>query len=140
MRIKTLDLDRTPEGENGAHGIACDCGLSGCGGLHSESSSTSFQLASPSPGDVVRCVTGGPNSSGVGLSPYNARRSNVDSNGSATTLTASVVSPKRNQVISMVGIPGSSPKTRGQKLVGVIVFIAIMGFIVYVVVKNVFFS
>jgi hypothetical protein len=40
----------------------------------------------------------------------------------------------------MVGIPGSTPKTRGQKIVGVIAFTAMMGFIVYVVVKNVFFS
>ncbi|QYD71072.1 hemagglutinin repeat-containing protein [Paraburkholderia edwinii] len=58
----------------------------------SESSSTSFQLASPSPGDFVRWVTGGPNSSGVSSSPYNAGRGNADSNGSATTQTASVVS------------------------------------------------
>ncbi|QYD68212.1 hypothetical protein KZJ38_18355 [Paraburkholderia edwinii] len=46
----------------------------------------------------------------------------------------------RIQVVSMVGIPGSSPKTRGQTIIGVIVFIAIMGFVVYVVVKSVFFS
>lgn len=40
----------------------------------------------------------------------------------------------------MVGIPGSTPKTRAQKIVGVIVFVALMGFIVYVVLKNIFFS
>ncbi len=40
----------------------------------------------------------------------------------------------------MVGIPGSAPKTRGQKIVGVIVFTVLMGFIVYVVLKNIFFS
>lgn len=40
----------------------------------------------------------------------------------------------------MVGIPGSAPKTRGQKIVGVIAFTAMMSFIVYVVLKNIFFS
>lgn len=40
----------------------------------------------------------------------------------------------------MVGIPASAPKTRGQKIVGVIAFVALMGFIVYVVLKNIFFS
>lgn len=40
----------------------------------------------------------------------------------------------------MIGIPGSAPKTRGQKIVGVIAFTALMGFIVYVVLKNIFFS
>ena len=40
----------------------------------------------------------------------------------------------------MVGIPGSAPKTLGQKIVGVIAFAAIMSFIVYVVMKNIFFS
>ena len=39
----------------------------------------------------------------------------------------------------MVGIPGSTPKTRGQKLVGVLAFTAIMGFIAYVILKNIFF-
>jgi len=40
----------------------------------------------------------------------------------------------------MIGIPGSTPKTRGQKIVGTIAFTAIMCFIVYVIVKNVFFN
>lgn len=40
----------------------------------------------------------------------------------------------------MVGIPGSTPKTRGQKIVGAVVFTALMSFIAYVVVKNIFFS
>jgi hypothetical protein len=39
----------------------------------------------------------------------------------------------------MVGIPGSAPKTRAQKIVGVIAFAALMGFIVYVILKNLFF-
>jgi hypothetical protein len=43
-------------------------------------------------------------------------------------------------VVKMVGIPGSAPKTRGQKIVGVIAFTAIMGFIGYVIVKNVFIN
>ncbi|WP_246641537.1 hemagglutinin repeat-containing protein [Paraburkholderia edwinii] len=40
----------------------------------------------------MRWVTGGPNSSGISSSLYNAGRGNADSNGSATTQTASVVS------------------------------------------------
>lgn len=40
----------------------------------------------------------------------------------------------------MVGIPGSTPKTRGQKIVSAVVFTALMSFIAYVVVKNIFFS
>lgn len=39
----------------------------------------------------------------------------------------------------MVGIPGSSPKTRAQKIIGWCAFTAMMGFIVYVVLKNIFF-
>lgn len=38
----------------------------------------------------------------------------------------------------MVGIPGSTPKTRMQKVVGIVAFVAIMGFIAYVVLKNIF--
>jgi len=43
-------------------------------------------------------------------------------------------------VVNMVGIPGSAPKTRAQKIVGVIAFVAIMSFIAYVLIKNIFFS
>lgn len=40
----------------------------------------------------------------------------------------------------MVGIPGSTPKTRGEKIAGIVVSSAIVAFIMYVNVKNVFFS
>lgn len=37
----------------------------------------------------------------------------------------------------MVGLPGNEPKTRGQKIAGIIMALAIFGFIVYVILKNV---
>ncbi|CAG9229903.1 hypothetical protein PSAB6_50283 [Paraburkholderia sabiae] len=56
-----------------------------------DSSGMSFQMASPSLGNLGRWINGGPNSSGISSSPYNAARSSSDSNGSSTTQTASVV-------------------------------------------------
>lgn len=41
-------------------------------------------------------------------------------------------------MVTMVGIPGTAPKTRTQKIVGWLAFTAIMSFIVYVVLKNIF--
>ncbi len=38
----------------------------------------------------------------------------------------------------MVGIPGNSPKTRGQKIAGLIMSVVVFGFIAYVVLKNIF--
>jgi hypothetical protein len=38
----------------------------------------------------------------------------------------------------MVGIPGNAPKTRGQRIAGVIGAVVVFGFIGYVIVKNVF--
>ena len=52
--------------------------------MQSSSSSTGFQLASPSLGDLSRWVNGGPNSSGISPSPYNAS-SNASNGASAST-------------------------------------------------------
>ncbi|WP_372342071.1 hemagglutinin repeat-containing protein [Paraburkholderia aspalathi] len=57
----------------------------------SSSSSSSFQLASPSLGDLSRWIQGGPNAGGVSSSPYNAGRSSQDGNSSSTQQTATVV-------------------------------------------------
>ncbi|WP_244305946.1 hemagglutinin repeat-containing protein [Paraburkholderia lacunae] len=57
----------------------------------SSSSSSNFQLASPSLGDLSRWIQGGPNTGGVSSSPYNAGRSSQDGNSSSTQQTATVV-------------------------------------------------
>ncbi|WMY10065.1 hemagglutinin repeat-containing protein [Paraburkholderia phenoliruptrix] len=69
----------------------------------SNSSGMSFQIASPSLGNLTRWISGGPNSGGVSSSPYNAARSSADSNGSSTTQTASVVSGNSVIVKSRTG-------------------------------------
>lgn len=40
----------------------------------------------------------------------------------------------------MVGIPGSVPKTLGQKIASVVGASVVLSFIAYVIVKNMFFS
>lgn len=57
----------------------------------SSSSSSGFTLAGSGPGDAVRWVSGGPNSSGVGASPYNASRANSSGDSATTQQTASAV-------------------------------------------------
>jgi filamentous hemagglutinin len=57
----------------------------------SSSSSSGFQLASPSLGDLSRWIQGGPNSGGVSSSPYNASRSNQNGNSSSTQQQATTV-------------------------------------------------
>ncbi|WP_206957312.1 hemagglutinin repeat-containing protein [Trinickia acidisoli] len=71
--------------------------------MQSSSSSSGFSLASPSPGDFVRWVTGGPNSGGVGPSPYNASRGNSDGNSATTQQTASAVIGNSVVVTSKTG-------------------------------------
>jgi filamentous hemagglutinin len=72
-------------------------------GNQSSSSSTSFQLASPSLGDLSRWVQGGPNNGGVSSSPYNASRSSSDGNASSTQQTASTVTGNSVVVKSHTG-------------------------------------
>ncbi|MEX3922020.1 hemagglutinin repeat-containing protein [Paraburkholderia sp. BR10872] len=72
-------------------------------GSQSQTSGMSLQIASPSLGNLGRWISGGPNSSGVSSSPYNAARSSADSNGSSTTQTASVVSGNSVVVKSHTG-------------------------------------
>ncbi|SAL64007.1 filamentous hemagglutinin outer membrane protein [Caballeronia arvi] len=69
----------------------------------SESSSSSLQIASPSLGDVSRWVNGGPNSSGVSSSPYNAASGHSNANGSSSTQTASVVTGNNVTLVSHTG-------------------------------------
>ncbi|WEY39738.1 hemagglutinin repeat-containing protein [Paraburkholderia sp. SUR17] len=69
----------------------------------SSSSSSSFQLASPSPGDLSRWISGGPNSGGVSPSPYNAGRSASDNNGTSTQQAASTVTGNSVVVKSHTG-------------------------------------
>ncbi|MFM0389617.1 hemagglutinin repeat-containing protein [Paraburkholderia dipogonis] len=57
----------------------------------SSSSSSSFQLASPSLGDLSRWIQGGPNTGGVSSSPYNAGRSSQNGNSSSTQQQATTV-------------------------------------------------
>ncbi|CAB3716389.1 hemagglutinin repeat-containing protein [Paraburkholderia rhynchosiae] len=69
----------------------------------SDSSGTSFQIASPSLGNLGRWISGGPNSGGVSSSPYNTARSDANSNGASTTQTASVVTGNSVIVKSRTG-------------------------------------
>ncbi|WP_197387260.1 hemagglutinin repeat-containing protein [Ralstonia pseudosolanacearum] len=57
----------------------------------SSNSSTGIQLAAPSFGDLSRWVNGGPNSSGVSSSPYNASRGSANGNSTSNQQTATVV-------------------------------------------------
>src|SRR5579863_2054772 len=69
----------------------------------SSSSSSGFQLAAPSLGDVTRWVSGGPNSGGVSSSPYNASRSSSDGNSTSSQQTATVVTGNSVVVKSKTG-------------------------------------
>lgn len=73
--------------------------------------SSSLNLATPSAGDILRNVSGGPNSSGVGLSPYNASKTSDNSNTQSTGQVASSVSGNTISLISRTGditVAGSS--------------------------------
>lgn len=59
--------------------------------MQSSSSSSGFTLAGASPGDSVRWVSGGPNSSGVGASPYNASGANSSGDSATMQQTASAI-------------------------------------------------
>ncbi|MGF6244870.1 filamentous hemagglutinin [Paraburkholderia sp. GAS38] len=69
----------------------------------SSSSSMGISLAAPSLGDAVRWISGGPNSGGVGPSPYNASSSSANGNSSTTQQTATVVTGNSVVVKSTTG-------------------------------------
>jgi filamentous hemagglutinin len=62
-----------------------------------------ISLNGPSFGDMVRWISGGPNSSGTTPSPYNAARSSTNGNAASTQQTASVVSGNSVVVKSHTG-------------------------------------
>ena len=69
----------------------------------SSSSSMGFSLATPTPGDAARWVSGGPNNGGVSSSPYNASRSSSNGNAATTQQTASAVTGNSVVVTSKTG-------------------------------------
>jgi filamentous hemagglutinin len=69
----------------------------------SASSSSGFSLASPSLGDLSRWIQGGPNSGGVGASPYNASSSSANGNSSTSRQSATVVTGNSVTVKSNTG-------------------------------------
>jgi filamentous hemagglutinin len=71
--------------------------------MESSSSSTQISLATPTQGDMVRWVSGGPNSGGVSSSPYNASRMGSDGNAYSTQQTATVVTGNSVVVTSKTG-------------------------------------
>ena len=71
--------------------------------MQSSSSSTGFQLASPSLGDLGRWVGGTANTGGTSPSPYNASRSSSNGVQTATTQTATVVTGNSVLVKSVTG-------------------------------------
>ncbi|WP_211474738.1 beta strand repeat-containing protein [Collimonas humicola] len=75
------------------------------------SKSSSLNLATPSPGDILRNLSGGANSSGVGLSPYNASNSHDNSSTQSTGQLASSISGNTVSLTSHTGditVAGSS--------------------------------
>ena len=71
--------------------------------MQSSSSSTGFQLAAASLGDLGRWVGGTANTGGTSSSPYNASRSNSNGLQTASTQTATVVSGNSVLVKSVTG-------------------------------------
>ncbi|MGB7192392.1 MAG: hemagglutinin repeat-containing protein [Collimonas pratensis] len=75
------------------------------------SKSSSVSLAAPSPGDILRNLSGGANSGGVGLSPYNASNSHDNSSTQSTGQLASSISGNTVSLTSHTGditVAGSS--------------------------------
>ncbi|AMP16359.1 hemagglutinin repeat-containing protein [Collimonas pratensis] len=75
------------------------------------SKSSSVSLAAPSPGDILRNLSGGENSGGVGLSPYNASNSHDNSSTQSTGQLASSISGNTVSLTSHTGditVAGSS--------------------------------
>jgi filamentous hemagglutinin len=77
----------------------------------SDSNSTSITSAATSVGDLGRNISGGPNNSGVGLSPYNAGTGNGNGTTQASTTISSAISANSVGIISHTGdinVVGSS--------------------------------
>ncbi|WP_116136922.1 hemagglutinin repeat-containing protein [Trinickia diaoshuihuensis] len=71
--------------------------------MQTSSSSSGFSLANPTFGDGIRWVSGGPNSGGVGASPYNASQGKSAGNSATTQQTASAVTGNSVVVTSKTG-------------------------------------